>query len=79
MLLHKQEIRWTLPKVGDKLMEVPMLAKTAGAGDMVRPALPCVVIEVNREKLWYRVRFEAGYTECYKLPKIKVGPMGGYR
>ncbi len=79
MLLHKQEIRWMMPKVGDKRMEVPTLAKTCGAGDMHRPAQPCEVIQVHRAHLWYRVRFASGYTECYKSPEINVGPMGGYR
>lgn len=62
------ELRHQLPKVGDKRVEVPTAGRVPGAP--VQPQ-PCVVIEVNREHLWYRVRFEWGSTECYKLPATK--------
>ena len=69
-----EELRRQLPKVGDKRMEKPtgssMMSQTLGPE-------PCVVIEVNREHLWYRVRFEWGGTECYKLPETTYRFCGG--
>jgi hypothetical protein len=57
-----------LPKVGDKRME-----SIAGKNSIeLLPPQKCVVVEVNREKLWYRVLFETGFCECYKVPKGKT-------
>ena len=64
-----------LPKVGDIRMEVPTFAKLPGNAEM--PARKCKVVEVNRPHLWYRVQFENGFTECYKVPAIKPRNTGG--
>lgn len=67
------EIQAQLPKVGDRRMERPTIDETRAANLAKRNTLPCTVIEVNRVRLWYRVRFDNGFTECYKLPKGTTG------
>lgn len=63
-MLTKEDLRKSLPKVGDVRTETP----TAPQGCTYAPQ-ECVVVEVNQTHLWYRVRFPAtGHTECYKLP-----------
>lgn len=65
--MDKEATRALLPEVGDKLMRTPNAYKVWGL-DNPRPR-PCVVEEVNRDHLWYRVRFaDTGFTECYKVP-----------
>jgi hypothetical protein len=54
-----------LPKVGDIRKEKMTLTDTI----VSIPAQRCVVVEVNEERLWYRVRFDStGTCECYKWP-----------
>ena len=61
----RQELRKMLPKVGDRLIR-PMTR--AGTEDL--KLYPCVVVEVNVEHYWYRVRFDAtGWCQCFKLPE----------
>lgn len=50
-----EELRATLPKVGDRLMLRPTLYDKAGAWPA--PLMPCVVTYVNREHLWYEAEF----------------------
>ena len=66
-----------LPKVGDKRMEYPTIDEdtTVAAVIGAKTAQPCTVIEVNRAHLWYRVKFENGVVECYKVPKVR--PISG--
>ena len=68
VMYTKEDLQAMLPEVGDRLMRVPVvhsLDKTQQAG-MPRA---CTVVEVNRERLWYRVRFDrTGYCVCYKVP-----------
>lgn len=60
-----RELRKRMPRVGDVRMETMTMDDRVYA---VRPE-KCVVVEVNEERLWYRVRFErTGTCECYKLP-----------
>lgn len=76
--MEKSEIRKQLPRVGDVRMEAPSGFKE----QHYTPTAPqkCVVVGVNRAKLWYTVRFEkTGILECYKLPRVKTGPRGGIR
>ena len=69
MILTKFDLMAQLPKVGQKRME-KMTIPREGTKD--NPMEPCVVLEVNRAHLWYRVRFtRTGFHECYKLPKTK--------
>lgn len=66
--LTKEAVRAMLPKVGDVRMEIPMLNNKI----QTIPPMECVVIEVHREHLWYRVRFkETGHCESYKMPKTE--------
>lgn len=75
-MLTKKDVQNMLPKVGDKMRKKPTLLRAGGQAEE-RPAQDCVVVEVNREHLWYRVRFESGAHECYKVPEDKLGPQGG--
>ena len=74
MLISIKRARKMLPKVGDKMARVPTLYKSPGMTDL--PLLPCVVDYVNVEHLWYRVRFESGLRECYKVPELETRPKG---
>jgi hypothetical protein len=67
-MFTKDELKAMLPKVGDKRTEKPTACRVPGVPVKKQP---CVVIEVNQEHLWYRVRFEWGGIECYKLPETK--------
>ena len=73
----KEELRAMLPRVGERRME-KMTASTACLVTSPTP-LPCVVVEVNTEGLWYRVQFEqTGICQCYKVPELNwAGPRGG--
>lgn len=77
-LLTPDDIRTTLPKVGDTLVKTPTLGKSLG---FTEPAGPqkCVVTYVHPRNLWYEVQFPNGTRESYKLPDIKLGPKGGYQ
>lgn len=55
-----------LPDVGDRLMKTPCALDT-DARKNINPK-PCTVVEVNPLGRWYRVRFDAGYCECFKVP-----------
>lgn len=73
--MTKDEVRSLLPNVGDVRMEIPVT--TGKYGIEVQP-MECQVVEVNRDHMWYRVRFkDSGTTECYKLPKSTYRPAGG--
>lgn len=62
-LISVEEARALLPRVGDRLMLVPTLHKKSQFA--VAYPSPCVVEYVHREHLWYKVRFDAGFTECF--------------
>ena len=52
------------PKVGDRLMLVPIAR--AYHGETHAPQL-CEVVMVHTKHLWYQVRFsDSGLLECYK-------------
>lgn len=53
-----------LPKVGDIRKE----RMTLGELVITVPMQRCVVVEVNEERLWYRVRYDSGICECFKWP-----------
>lgn len=61
-----------LPKVGDKLRKAPTIVHLRGLSQEAK-VQECEVVEVNREHLWYRVKFENGFTECYKVPERQAG------
>lgn len=65
-----EELRTQLPEVGAELVKQPTVGKSLGICSS-RPQ-HCVVEFVNTEHLWYRVRFDSGYCETYKLPEIDV-------
>lgn len=71
--MDKEATRALLPKVGEMLIRTPHLHKSLG----IEAPTPrtCVVVYVNRENLWYRVMFDNGTYECYKVPDIE--PRGG--
>ena len=63
--MTKDEIRALLPKVGDEMIKTPTVYNAHVGLERPRPQL-CVVDYVNREHMWYRVRFvETGLTESY--------------
>lgn len=74
--MTKEELRAAMPKVGDRLVKKPHLHKSLGI-ENPRP-MACVVDFVNEDKLWYRVRFENGTRECFKLPEIDEKNRGGW-
>lgn len=64
----KTKLMEQLPAVGDHRMEVMTVTDRVD----LNLAEPCVVVEVNRDRLWYRVRFDrTGSCECYKLPRAR--------
>ena len=74
--MDKEALRALLPNVGDVLIRKPHLHKSLGI-ETPTPR-PCVVEYVNRENLWYRVRFDNGTYECYKVPHIEETYKGGW-
>lgn len=63
--LTKDEVRALLPKVGDELIKTPTVYNTTIGLERPRPQV-CIVDYVNREHMWYRVRFvETGMCESY--------------
>lgn len=63
-----EELRAQLPEVGDRLIRVPTLHKSL-SNTAAKPA-PCTVTYVNKERLWYTVRFDTGFTQSYKVPEM---------
>ena len=54
-----------LPDVGDVRYETMTVSDRV---DVQRPE-KCVVVQVNKQRMWYCVQFErTGTKECYKLP-----------
>ena len=63
------EVREMLPKIGERMMLIP----TVQTFPDIRPErYPAVVVEVCRRRMWFRVRFDCGFCECYKLPWPKL-------
>lgn len=75
MLISVEDARAMLPKVGDRLVLAPTLHK--GLGNTLSLPKPCVVEYVNEEHLWYKVRFDLGFTECFHVPETEMGVRGG--
>ena len=76
-LLTPDDVRATMPKVGDELMRKPAYYYGFFSQRDVVMEQPCVVIYVHPEHLWYTVRFKrSGIVESYKLPDLNVGPLG---
>lgn len=65
-ILSKEALQAMLPKVGDRLIRRPTMNNSLSFS--VAPPLPCVVVYVNAERLWYLVQFERGYRQAYKVP-----------
>lgn len=57
-----EQVLQLLPDVGDRLMRAPT--------EVTCSLRPCTVIEVNPIGRWYRVRFDSGYCECFKVPEV---------
>lgn len=74
MLISKEDAQAMLPQVGDRLILAPTLHK--GLGNTVAMPRPCVVEYVNREHLWFKVRFDLGFTECFRVPETTVSTRG---
>lgn len=72
MYISMKQARTLLPKVGDIRMERPTEAKQSKPGCIPDPPKKCTVVEVHPDRLWYRVQFESGFYECYKVPKPKT-------
>lgn len=66
-----EQARAQLPKVGDVRVETPTIDQTSGIHIAKKP-MKGVVVYVNREKLWYTVRFENGTRESYKVPILNT-------
>jgi hypothetical protein len=64
--LTVDKLRAQLPKVGDQLLLKPHFHLEATFDQ--RAPLPCTVDLVSTEHLWFRVVFESGVRECFKLP-----------
>lgn len=76
-LLTPDDVRASLPKVGDELMRRPSYYYGFYSRYDLNVERPCVVTYVHPEHLWYSVRFvQSGIVESYKLPDLNVGPMG---
>lgn len=71
-MIMKKDARELLPRVGDKLIKAPTLIHLRGLVHTAEPQA-CTVVEVNPAGLWYRVEFDNGGTECYKVPEEKGG------
>ena len=54
-----------LPKVGDKMIRKIDAGNTHGLGDA--KAHEAVVTYVNKEHLWYMLRFPCGVQQAYRL------------
>ena len=76
--MNIQDAQNLLPKVGDKMRKAPTLVGSTGLTHTAE-VQECEVVEVNPRGLWYRVQFENGGTECYKVPKLKDAKTGGAR
>lgn len=64
-----EQLQSMLPKVGDRLMK-PMARSSTFSTEVIAPE-PCIVVEVNKEYLWYRVCFDkTGLHQCFKLPEM---------
>lgn len=68
--MEKYEVMALLPKVGDQRMEIMTLPKLPYT--RAEP-MPCTVTYVHRRHRWYRVQFENGVHECYKVPGAEGG------
>lgn len=76
-LLTPDEVRDTMPCVGDELMRKPTFYYGFYSRYDLNVERPCVVTYVHPKHLWYSVRFKkSGIIESYKLPDLNVGPMG---
>lgn len=74
--MDKETAQSLLPEVGDILIKKPHLHKSLGIEQPV-PRL-CTVVFVNRDHLWYRVRFDNDTYECYKVPELPDVVKGGW-
>lgn len=74
--MDKETAQALLPEVGTRMVRIPNLHKSLGLTEM-KPCA-CVVEYVNKEHLWYTVRFENGFTESYKVPEIEPDKKGGW-
>lgn len=76
-LLTPDDVRAMMPKVGDELMRKPSYYYGFYSRYDMNVERPCEVVYVHPKHLWYAVRFKnSGIIESYKLPDIKVGPLG---
>lgn len=65
----REMLEQMLPNVGDYLMREPSALNGEARKNIIRKR--CVVVEVNREALWYRVQWlDTGYYECFKVPEL---------
>jgi hypothetical protein len=79
LLISKKAARILLPKVGDVRREIPTIFKTSSSvNSSIETPKECTVVGVNTAHLWYRVKFkDSGFTECYKVPRLKPRSQGG--
>lgn len=73
-LISVEDARTMLPQVGDRLCLAPTLHK--GLGNTVAMPRQCVVEYVNYEHLWYMVRYDLGFTECFHVPETEISSRG---
>ena len=74
--MDREGYKALLPKVGEILTRKPHLHKSLGIESPTPKT--CVVVYVNADHLWYRVRFDNGTYECYKVPHIEDAARGGW-
>ena len=76
---YKEELQEFLPNVGDTLERVPTVYNSTIGLERPKPQ-PCIVEYVNREHLWYKVRFvKTGLTECFKVPEFLTKGMNMHK
>lgn len=71
-MMMKKDARALLPRVGERMRKAPTIVHLRGLVQTAEPQ-DCTVVEVNPAGLWYRVEFDNGGTECYKVPEEKGG------
>lgn len=78
MLLTPDEVRATLPRVGDEMMLKPTFYYGFYAQADPKICRPCVVTYVHTKNMWFSVRFkDSGIVESYKLPEVHTGVCRG--
>jgi hypothetical protein len=67
-----------LPPIGKQMQRIPRALQSEGPHQRGQ-VHPCTVVEVNPQKLWFRVRYDdLGFCECIKVPDVQLQRAGGW-